>query len=169
MKATVIIEILGATGLIAAALVSLVQGQETAEPNQHTETKVSESREGGRYQRTTAVFQDKVLVTKTQEVSARDDGKINVVFRKLFRDGEMIYACTSYKAEKRTIRSYYLQGKMVMEEGDQDGDGFFETMILFGAKEQPVEAFSKNRDGTVTQFTSEKLAELRRSFSKFQE
>jgi hypothetical protein len=58
---------------------------------------------------------------------------------------------------------------MAVSEGDEDGDGFFETMILFDAKEQPVEAFSKTKDGTVTQFTKEKLAELKKSFEKFQE
>ncbi|MCX8156362.1 MAG: hypothetical protein N3J91_07945 [Verrucomicrobiae bacterium] len=57
----------------------------------------------------------------------------------------------------------------MMQEGDEDGDGFFETVILFDAKEQPTEAFSKSKDGTVTQFTNEKLAELKKSFAKFQE
>jgi hypothetical protein len=55
------------------------------------------------------------------------------------------------------------------EEGDEDCDGFFETIILFNDKEQPVEAFSRSKDGTVTQFSKEKLAELKKSFAKFQE
>jgi hypothetical protein len=159
----------GAVVLIAAVAVTLAQVQKKVERDGHTETKVSESREGGKYQRTTQVFRDKVLLSKTQEVSSHDDGKIDVVFTKLFRDGEMIYASSFYKTEKRTIRSYYHQGKMLVEEGDEDGDGFFETMILFDAKEQPVEAFSKNKDGTVAQFSKEKLADLKKSFAKFQE
>ncbi len=162
--------IVAAACFIACAWVLAQQAQVT--PNNtdaRTEAKVSESRKDGKYQSTTAVFRDNVLISKKQEVSAHDDGKIDVVFMKLFRDGEMTYASTFNKAAKNTIRSYYHDGKMAVSEGDEDGDGFFETMILFDAKEQPVEAFSKTKDGTVTQFTKEKLAELKKSFEKFQE
>jgi len=137
--------------------------------NARTETKVSESRKNGKYKRTTETLAEKVLVARKEEVSVKDNGQIDYVFVKLFRDGAMVYSSTFYKAEKRTIRSYYHQGNMTVEEGDEDGDGFFETMILFDAKEQPVEAFSKSKDGAVTQFSKEKLAELKKSFSKFQE
>lgn len=137
--------------------------------NERTETKVSESRKNGKYKRITETFTDKVLVARKEEVSVKDNGQIDYVFVKLFRDGEMTYSSTLHKSETRTIRSYYKDGKMAVSEGDEDGDGFFETMILFDAKEQPVEAFSKTKDGTVTQFTKEKLAELKKSFEKFQE
>lgn len=159
-----------ASCFIACAWVLAQQAQVTANnTDARTETKVSESRKDGKYQRTTEVFRDKVLISKKQEVSAHDDGRIDVVFTKLFRDGEMTYASTFNRAAKNTIRSYYHQDKMVTEEGDEDGDGFFETMILFDAKEQPVEAFSKSKDGTVTQFSKEKLVELKKSFAKLQE
>jgi hypothetical protein len=134
-----------------------------------TETKVRELRKNGKYKRITETFTDKVLIAQKEEVSVKDNGQIDYVFVKLFRSGEMTYSSTVYKLENRTIRSYYNHGKMVVEEGDEDGDGFFETMILFDAKEQPVEAFSKSRDGTVTQFNQEKLAELKRSFAKLHE
>mgnify|MGYP003435193601 FL=1 len=91
------------------------------------------------------------------------------VSTKLFRDGELIFLSTYFADANRTIRGYYHQDKVVMNEGDEDGDGFFETMILFDAKEQPVEAFSKSKDGTVTQFSKEKLVELKKSFAKLQE
>ena len=134
-----------------------------------TETKVSESRKNGKYKRVTETFANKRLIARKEEVSVKDNGRIDYMFVKLFRDGEMTYSSTFYKSENRTIRSYYHQGKMAVEEGDEDGDGFFETMILFDAKEQPVQAFSKNKDGTVAQFTNGKLAELKKSFAKFQE
>jgi hypothetical protein len=134
-----------------------------------TETKVSESRKNGKYKRVTETFTDKALTTRKEEVSLKDNGQIDYVFIKLFRKGEMTYSSTFYKSESRTIRSYYHQGKMTVEEGDEDGDGFFETIILFNDKEQPVEAFSRSKDGTVTQFSKEKLAELKKSFAKFQE
>jgi len=129
---------------------------------------VSESRQDGKHQRTTEIFRDKILLSRKQEVRT-DDGKLKYVFTKLFREGEMVFFSCFYAQAKRTIRGYYYQDKLVLEEGDEDGDGFFETMILFDAKEQPVEAFSKSKDGTVTLFSKEKLAELKKSFSKFQE
>ena len=156
---------LHAVGAIALAIgaIRLVQAQETVS-DPHTETKVSESRQNGKYQRTTQLFRDKVLLSKTQEISIHDDGKIDVVFKKLFRDGQMVYASSFYKAGNRTIRSYYHKDKMVVEEGDEDGDGFFEKMILFGGDEQPIEAFKKNKDGSVTRFTDEELLQLKKSF-----
>jgi hypothetical protein len=132
------------------------------------ETKVSESTKYGRHARTTEVFHGKVLLSRKVELSS-EDGKLISVSTKLFRDGDVIFFSTYFADANRTIRGYYHQGKVVMNEGDEDGDGFFETMILFDAKEQPVEAFSKSKDGTVTQFSKEKLAELRKSFSKLQE
>ena len=110
-----------------------------------TETKVSESRKNGKYKRVTETFTDKALTTRKEEVSLKDNGQIDYVFIKLFRKGEMTYSSTFYKSESRTIRSYYHQGKMTVEEGDEDGDGFFETIILFNDKEQPVEAFSRSK------------------------
>jgi hypothetical protein len=76
----------------------------------------------------------------------------------------MIYASTFEVAKKVTIRSYYQQGKMIMEEGDEDGDGFYETMILFNTNEQPIEAFEKSKDGTVRQFSAEKLSKVKKDF-----
>ena len=149
----------------AAVVWAVAQQTNVNSANAHTETKVSESRKNGKYKRITETFTDKVLASRKEEVSVKDNDQIDFVFVKLFRDGEMTYASTFYKAENRTIRSYYHQGKMLVEEGDEDGDGFFETMILFDANEQPVEAFRKSQDGTVTQFSKEKFLELKKSFA----
>jgi hypothetical protein len=163
-------------GVIVAMVCSLVimwaiaQQTQTSpsESEPQIETKVSESSKYGRHARTTEVFHGKVLLSRKVEISG-EDGKLKSVSTKLYRDGELIFFSTYFADANRTIRGYYHQDKVVMNEGDEDGDGFFETMILFDAKEQPVEAFSKTKDGTVTQFSKEKLAELRKSFSKFQE
>lgn len=137
--------------------------------NPRTESKVSQSRSNGKYKRTTETFTGDILVARKDEVSIKDNGTIDYVFLKLFRDGTMTYASTFNKAARNTIRSYYHQGKMVVEEGDQDGDGFFETLILFDAAEQPVEAFSRSKDGTVAEFSKEELSKLKQSFAKLQE
>ncbi|MFM7816706.1 MAG: hypothetical protein ACKPGI_07035 [Verrucomicrobiota bacterium] len=135
-----------------------------------TQTKVSEVRKSGKYKRISETFTDGVLVTRKEEVSVKDNGRMDYVFVKHFRNGEMTYSQTLYNSENRTIRSYYHQEKMIVLEGDENGDGFFETMILFDAQERPVEAFSKQKDGSVVPFAKEKLAELKkRSFAMVQE
>jgi Trm5-related predicted tRNA methylase len=148
---------------------ALAQETKTSTSDRGIETKVSESRSKGKYKRTTETFRDKVLVARKEEVSVKDNGQIDYVFTKLFRDGEMIHASTFHAAAKNTVRSYYHQGKMILEEGDEDGDGFFETMIFFEADKRPVEAFSKSKDGAITPFSKDKLGALKTSFSKFQE
>ncbi len=163
-------------GVIVAMVCSLVTvwaiAQQTrtspAKSEPQIETKVSESTKYGRHARTTEVFHGKVLLSRKVEISS-EDGKLKSVSTRLFRDGELIFYSTYFADANRTIRAYYHQDKLVMQEGDEDGDGFFETMILFDAREQPVEAFSKSKDGTVTQFSKEKLAELKKFFSMFQE
>lgn len=130
------------------------------------ETRISESRNQGKFTRTTESFHQAVLLSRKIEVSLKDDGLFDLVFTKLFRDGEMIYASTFNKAATNTIRSYYLEGRMVMAEEDGNGDQFFETTILFNANEQPLEAFSKSKDGSITQFSNENLDELKKTFGK---
>lgn len=142
------------------------RGSSKTEPQ--TDVKVSESRHNGKYTRTTETFRNHLLIAKKQEVSLKDNGQIDYLFVKLFRDGQMIFASTFYKSANRTIRSYYHAGNMVVEEGDEDGDGFFETIILFGTNGGPVEAFHKSKDGSVTSFGPDELTKLKESFRKIQ-
>lgn len=150
--------------LLFTCVMWAIAQQEATVPQGKTETKVSESHKNGKYKRITETFTDKVLTARREEVSLRDDGRINFVFVKCFRDGQMTYASTFDKDKNRTVRSYYHEGKMLAEEGDEDGDGFFETLILFDVNEEPVEAFERSKDGTVTPFSKEKLSALKKSF-----
>ena len=149
----------------AAVFWATAQQTNVNRANPHTETKVSESRKNGKYKRITETFTDKVLTSRKEEVSLKGSDEIHFVFVKLFREGEMTYFSTFYKTENRTIRSYYHQGKLFLEEGDEDRDGLFETTILFDANEQPVEGFRKSKDGTVTQLSKEKFLELKKGFA----
>jgi len=150
-------------------MTSLLATKELTEDQGNTETRVSELRKNGRYVRVTQTFKDNVLVAEQKEVSVRDDGRINFVFFKLFEDGEMTYACTIDKDKKRGVRSYHNEGKVLVMEGDEDGDGFYEVLILFDAKEQPVAAFERGKDGVVKPWDKERCATLRRSFEVLQE
>lgn len=129
--------------------------------------KISEFRENGKYKRITETFAGDERIRVKREISSKDNGSFDYVFLKLFRDGSMIFASTFDGAAGRTMRSYYRQGKLVLGEEDEDGDGNFETMILFDEDEQPLEAFRRTKKGDVRAFSKNKLAELKESFSRF--
>ena len=143
--------------------------QEATVPQGKTETKGSQSRKGAKYKRITETFTDNVLTARREEVSLRDDGRINFVFVKLFRDGQLTYASAFDKDKNRTVRSYHHKGTMLAMEADEDGDNIFETLILFNVGEEPVEAFERNKDGPVAQLSKERLEVLKKSFAKLQE
>ncbi len=63
------------------------------------------------------------------------------------------------------MRIYYHHGKIVAEEGDEDGDGFFETLLVFDGNEQPVQGFTKNKDGSVTHLDAEKFSRIQETFA----
>ena len=47
-------------------------------------------------------------------------------------------------------RSYFVGGADVAAEFDSDGDGFFETLVVYGAGESDLEAFERSTDGSVS-------------------
>lgn len=47
-----------------------------------------------------------------------------------------------------TTRSYMVGGEMVMMEADEDGDGLFETTIVYQPSKKDMEVFTRERDGT---------------------
>jgi hypothetical protein len=157
--------------LIILSLLAEIVGAAIAEPSSvsnstaQIETKVTRSKENGKYKRIRETFRDKVLVSLEEEVDIDGDGRIEFVITKLFREGEMTYACISDNIHKNTVRCYSHKDKLLAEEVDEDGDGFFETIVLFDANEQPVEAFGRSKDGTVTHLSAEKMAKLKKGFS----
>lgn len=149
--------------------VAQTASQGTSAPGDKPETRVTETRKNGQLRRTIETLENQRVVSRRVEVSLKDDGVVDRVFIKHFREGEMVFASTFNRTVTNTIRSYHHAGRMLVSEGDEDGDGFFETMILFDEKEQPVQAFTKNKDGTVTPFSEAMLGELKRSFGRLQE
>jgi hypothetical protein len=57
-----------------------------------------------------------------------------------------------------TTRSYMVGGEMVMMEADEDGDGLFETMIIYRLSKGDLEVFTRERDGSVRPVSAQKLA-----------
>jgi hypothetical protein len=152
--------------VFVSCMLATVPQQRSALGQETTETKVTEVRERGRYKRITETFVNGELVSRRVEVSTRDDGEINLVFVKCFRNGKMVFASTLDKMNNRnvTIRSYHHEGKCLVMEGDEDGDGFFETLMLVGDNGIPVEGFERSKDGTVTPMSEERLSKIKKEF-----
>jgi hypothetical protein len=145
-------------------MLATVPQQRSALGEETTETKVTEVRERGRYKRITETFVSGELVSRRVEVSVRDDGQINLVLVKCFRNGKMVFGSTVDKISNVTVRGYHHQGKCLAMEGDEDGDGFFETLILVGDNGIPVEGFERSKDGTVTPMGEERFSKIKKEF-----
>jgi hypothetical protein len=65
----------------------------------------------------------------------------------------------NFKSGKTTTtRSYMVGGEMVMMESDEDGDGLFETIIVYRPSKSDMEVFTRERDGSVHPVNAHKLA-----------
>ncbi len=57
----------------------------------------------------------------------------------------------------KTVRAYHI-GDIVVMEVDDDGDGFYETLLIENTKTDDLELFSRRADGTVWPADAKKLA-----------
>ena len=74
----------------------------------------------------------------------------------------------AYTWERKTgkaARSYYHSDREILCEGDEDGDGFWETMILLDQHHMPAEVFHRLRNGSVRPASTNTIARLRRTYS----
>ncbi len=163
MKCRTVLIICGCVSLLALAVAQMSSRKSVGA---ELETKVSEKREKGKYVRTTETFSGRSLLSLKREVSLKDDGQIDCVFIKLYREGQMIFSSSDMRREKQYIRGYYHNDKLLMQEGDTDGDGTFEKIILFDKDEQPVEGFLKTADGSVSQLDVRAYAEFNKRLNK---
>ena len=62
---------------------------------------------------------------------------------------------------KTRARCFFVQGKMVATESDEDGDGFFETLTVFGEDRKDFECFVRSTNGTVVPLDPGKLGSLK--------
>jgi hypothetical protein len=61
---------------------------------------------------------------------------------------------------KRT-RAFRVNGKTVMAESDEDGDGFFESFMVFDPETEDFEWFTRTTNNIVRPVASEKLQEAK--------
>jgi hypothetical protein len=76
----------------------------------------------------------------------------------------------SFKAGKTTTtRSYMVGGEMVMMEADEDGDGFFETTIVYRPSKGDLEVFTRERNGSVSPVSARTLAAYKKQHAAITE
>lgn len=93
------------------------------------------------------------LSTKKAEVDRDKDGRPDVRMEIISRDGQrqmMVMSRTEKSGEwKISARSFYVGSHMAVTESDEDGDGFFEMVVVYREDPKDVSAFVRERDGSV--------------------
>ena len=92
----------------------------------------------------------------TIKVSERDrdkDGKPDYRIEQFFRGGQRVMVVLS-KLNARGVwavgsRAYHVAGKTVLIEEDDDGDGLFETLIVYRTDSDDFEVFTREANGSV--------------------
>ena len=104
----------------------------------------------------------------TNKVTAMDrdkDGKIDFRIETIYRGKTkvmMIMSCRNPQGVMSVTRSYLADGKLVMAESDEDGDGSFESITVFRPDTDNFEMFTRQSDGTVKPMSTQKLDSIRR-------
>jgi hypothetical protein len=93
------------------------------------------------------------LSTKMAEVDGDKDGRPDVRTEIISRDGQkqlMVMSRTDKSGGwKVTARSFYVGPHMAVTESDEDGDGFYEMVVIYREDPKDVSAFVRQRDGSV--------------------
>ena len=93
------------------------------------------------------------LSSNVAEVDRDNDGKPDVRTEVISRDGVkqmmVMSRADGSGAWKVTARSFYVGPHMAVTESDEDGDGFFEMVAVYREDPQDVNAFVRERDGSV--------------------
>lgn len=148
---------------------AMVWGRDTIDRQEKEATQVSEHRSGNKYTRLTEVFRDGVRISRKRESSLTGDTNFVITVTDLYRGEQRVFRTSSHKADKDNSRLYFQGDRIVVQELDKDGDGWFESMILFDDRELPFEAFTKTQSGMVELWPAPKLSELRQAYSRLSE
>ncbi len=99
------------------------------------------------------------LTTKLNE-RRNPDGTLRWRLETISRGGKPVLRIhQSLKTGKTTTtRSFMVGGDVMMMETDEDGDGRFETVIVYHPPKNDLEVFAKAQDGSVKPVSSKTLA-----------
>jgi len=97
------------------------------------------------------------LRTESQEFTNARVGKVRM--DTTYRDDDRILMVMSYS--NVTTRTFCLHGAAVYIESDEDGDGFFESLMLPGETMGDFEQFHRLHDGGVEPISKDEYLELK--------
>ena len=93
------------------------------------------------------------LSSNVAEVDRDKDGRPDVRTEVVSRDGVkqmmVMSRADGSGAWNVTARSFYVGPHMGVTESDEDGDGFFEMLVIYREDPEDVNAFVRERDGSV--------------------
>ncbi len=93
------------------------------------------------------------MTTKVYERDFDKDGKADFRMERFYRGEEMVMMTTSRLNAGGVMsidsRSYLVAGRQVLTEADDDGDGFFETIMATDPETKDIEMFVRKADGSV--------------------
>jgi hypothetical protein len=102
------------------------------------------------------------ITSKVFEQDRNKDGKPDVRVETFYRGGQKVMLFWSKPNAQGvmtvTSRSYFAGGEMVTTESDEDGDGVFETLAVYGSGTGDMEVFTRQRDGSVKPVSAPTLA-----------
>jgi len=100
---------------------------------------------------------DAEIRTESEEFTKPRVGKVRI--DTTYRGDERILMVMSYS--NVTTRTFCLHGTPMYVESDEDGDGFFESLMISGETMSDLEQFRRLPDGSVEPVSREKYLELK--------
>lgn len=106
------------------------------------------------------------ITNKVAEIDRDKDGKIDFRIETVYRDKTKVMMIMSRRNQQGVIvvnsRSYLADGKLVMVESDDDGDGVLESIGVFEPSTDSFEMFTRQSDGNVKPVSTQKLVSIKR-------
>jgi len=113
------------------------------------------------------------ITTKVSELDRDKDGKPDSQTEQFFRDGKRVMVVLSKRNAQGVwvvgSRSYHVGGKTVLIEGDDDGDGLFETLIAYSSDSDDFEVFTREANGSVRPASTRVLEAHKKQSAAFAE
>ena len=110
--------------------------------------------------------EDEEMRVETAEVDSDKDGQSDVRTEVTMRGKErlmMVMSRRDKSASWRTsTRSFYAGTNACATESDEDGDGFFENLVVYGENPEDVSMFVRGKDGSVRPADAKTVAALRK-------
>ena len=106
------------------------------------------------------------ITSKVTEIDRDKDGKIDVRIETMYRGKTKVMMTMSQRNQQGMMavssRSYLADGKLVLVESDEDGDGTLESMTIFKPDTKSFEMFTRLPGGTVRPVNTKKLDSINR-------